>query len=134
VRGQNKAPLTIDLRHRTGKVSLTLYGLIAAEIHYAYEGGLYAQSIRTPQFVSGWDQPAHLFLMPRASGQLSFQLDKCVYSLSTRNVSLRVDIKQADAANVAALGNESYWDPLQAIHHIQSNNLRQTSGCRGHNC
>lgn len=58
--------------------------------------------------------------MPRASAQLSFQLDKRVYNLSTRNVSLRVNIKQADAANVVALGNESYWDPPQAIHHIQA--------------
>jgi alpha-N-arabinofuranosidase len=106
---QNNATLTIDLRHPKGKVSPTLYGLMTEEINYSYEGGLYAQLIRTPQFVNGWDQPAHWFLMPRGNAQLSFQLDKSVYRLNNRKLSLRVDIKQADRANVAALGNEGYW-------------------------
>lgn len=109
VYGQSKATLTVDLQHPKGKVSPTLYGLMTEEINYSYEGGLYAQLIRTPEFVSGWDQPAHWFLMPRGNAQLSFQLDKNVYRLADRKISLRVDIKQADANNVAALGNEGYW-------------------------
>ena len=107
--GQNKATLTIDLQHSKGKVSPILYGLMTEEINYSYEGGLYAQFIRTPQFVSGWDQPAHWFLMPRGNARLSFRLDKSVYRLASRKLSLRVDINQADAGNVAALGNEGYW-------------------------
>jgi alpha-N-arabinofuranosidase len=107
--GQSKATLTIDLQHPKGKVSPTLYGLMTEEINYSYEGGLYAQLIRTPEFVSGWDQPAHWFLMPRGNAQLSFQLDKSVYRLANREISLRVDVKQADASNIAALGNEGYW-------------------------
>ena len=107
--GQNKAALTIELQHPKGKVSSTLYGLMTEEINYSYEGGLYAQLIRTPQFVGGWDQPAHWFLMPRGKAQLSFKLDKTVFRLADRQVSLRVDIKQADANNSAALGNEGYW-------------------------
>jgi alpha-N-arabinofuranosidase len=107
--------LTIDLHHPKGKVSPTLYGLMTEEINYSYEGGLYAQLIRTPQFVGGWDQPAHWFLMPRGNAQLSFQLDKTVHRLADRPLSLRVDIKQADAHNVAALGNEGYWGiPVQS--------------------
>ncbi len=107
--GQNKATLTIDVLHPKGKVSPTLYGLMTEEINYSYEGGLYAQLIRTPEFVAGWDQPAHWFLMPRGNSQVSFSLDKSVYRLAGRKASLRVDVKQADAANVAALGNEGYW-------------------------
>jgi alpha-L-arabinofuranosidase len=106
---QNTATLTIDLQHPKGKVSPTLYGLMTEEINYSYEGGLYAQLIRTPQFVPGWDQPAHWFVTPRGNAQLSMQLDKSVYRLADRQVSLRVDIKQADATNIAALGNEGYW-------------------------
>ncbi len=107
--GQSKATLTLDLQHPKGKVSPTLYGLMTEEINYSYEGGLYAQLIRTPEFVNGWDQPAHWFLMPRGKAQLSFHLDKSVYRLADRKISLRVDIKQADATNIAALGNEGYW-------------------------
>ncbi len=107
--GENTATLTIDLQHPKGKVSPTLYGLMTEEINYSYEGGLYAQLIRTPQFVGGWDEPAHWFLMPRGKAQLSFQLDKKVYRVADRQISLRVDIKQADANNLAALGNEGYW-------------------------
>jgi alpha-N-arabinofuranosidase len=107
--GQNRATLTIDLQHPKGKVSPSLYGLMTEEINYSYEGGLYAQLIRTPQFVSGWDQPAHWFLMPHANSQLSFQLDKSVFRLPGRKLSLRVDIKRADTTNLAALGNEGYW-------------------------
>jgi alpha-N-arabinofuranosidase len=106
---QNKASLTLELQHPKGKVSPTLYGLMTEEINYSYEGGLYAQLIRTPQFVGGWDQPAHWFLMPRGNAQLSFKLDKTVFRLADRQLSLRVDIKQADANNSAALGNEGYW-------------------------
>jgi alpha-L-arabinofuranosidase len=106
---QNKATLTIDLQHPKGKVSPTLYGLMTEEINYAYEGGLYAQLIRTPEFVSGWDEPGHWFLMPHGNARMSFQLDKSVYRLAGRKISLRLDIKQADATNVAALGNEGYW-------------------------
>ena len=107
--GQNNATLTIDMQRAKGKVSPSLFGLMTEEINYSYEGGLYAQFIRTPQFVSGWDQPAHWFLMPRGNAQLSFQLDKSVYRLADRKISLRVDIKHADANNSAALGNEGYW-------------------------
>lgn len=106
---QNTATLTIDLQHPKGKVSPTLYGLMTEEINYSYEGGLYAQLIRTPEFVPGWDEPAHWFLMPHGDAQLSMQLDKSVYRLADRKISLRVDIKQADASNFAALGNEGYW-------------------------
>ncbi len=107
--GQNNATLTIDMQGTKGKVSPSLFGLMTEEINFSYEGGLYAQLIRTPQFVSGWDQPAHWFLMPRGNAQLSFQLDKSVYRLADRKISLRVDIKHADANNLAALGNEGYW-------------------------
>ncbi len=106
---QNKASLTLELQHPKGKVSPTLYGLMTEEINYSYEGGLYAQLIRTPQFVGGWDQPAHWFLMPRGNAQLSFKLDKTVFRLADRQLSLRVDIRQADANNSAGLGNEGYW-------------------------
>ena len=106
---QTQASLTVDLEHPRGKVSPMLYGLMTEEINYSYEGGLYAQLIRTPEFVPGWDQPAHWFLMPRGTAQLSFQLDKSVYRLDGRKLSLRVDVKQADGTNVAALGNEGYW-------------------------
>lgn len=107
--GQNKATLTIDVLHPKGKVSPTLYGLNTEEINFSYDGGLYAQLIRTPEFTGGWDQPAHWFLMPHGNAQISFQLDKSVFRLPVRPISLRVDVKQADARNVAALGNEGYW-------------------------
>ncbi len=107
--GQQSATLTVELQRPKGKVSPTLYGLMTEEINFSYEGGLYAQLIRTPQFVGGWDQPSHWFLMPRGNAQLSFQQDKSVYRLADRQLSLRVDIKQADATNRAALGNEGYW-------------------------
>ncbi len=68
--GQNQATLTLDLQHPKGKVSPTLYGLMTEEINYSYEGGLYAQLIRTPEFVNGWDQPGHWFTMPRGNAQL----------------------------------------------------------------
>lgn len=106
---ENNATLAIDLQHPKGKVSPTLYGLMTEEINYSYEGGLYAQLIRTPEFVSGWDQPAHWFLMPRGNAELSMQLDKSVYRIAGRKISLRIDIKRADASNVAAAGNEGYW-------------------------
>jgi alpha-N-arabinofuranosidase len=79
------------------------------EINYSYEGGLYAQFIRTPEFVAGWDQPAHWFLMPRGNAQLAFKLDHSVYRLAGRKISLRVDVKHADESNLAALANEGYW-------------------------
>ena len=106
---QNTATITLDLEHPKGKVSPALYGLMTEEINYSYEGGLYAQLIRTPEFVPGWDQPAHWFLMPQGNAELSMQLDKTVYRLADRKISLRVDVKQADADNNAALGNEGYW-------------------------
>lgn len=106
---QTSATLTLDLQHPKGKVSPTLYGLMTEEINFSYEGGLYAQLIRTPEFVPGWDEPAHWFLMPHGDAQLSMQLDKSVYRLATRKLSLRVDIKKADGDNFAALGNEGYW-------------------------
>ncbi len=106
---QNTATLTVDLQHAKGKVSPSLYGLMTEEINYSYEGGLYAQLIRTPEIVAGWDQPAHWFTMPHGNAQLSVQLDKSVYRLPERKVSMRVDIKQADGENFAAIGNEGYW-------------------------
>src|SRR6185312_8274225 len=109
MRAQDKASLTIDLQKPKGKVSPTLYGLMTEEINFSYEGGLYAQLIRTPEFVPGWSQPDHWFAMPRGNAKLAFQLDKSVYRIPARRLSLRVDVKQADAANVAALGNEGYW-------------------------
>ncbi len=109
IHAQSQATLTIDLQHPKGKVSPALYGLMTEEINYSYEGGLYAQFIRTPEFVSGWDEPAHWFLMPRGNAQVSFRLDKSTYRLAERKISLRIDIKQADASNVAALGNDGYW-------------------------
>ncbi|MBV9763854.1 MAG: alpha-N-arabinofuranosidase [Acidobacteriaceae bacterium] len=107
--GQNQATLTIDLTHSKGKVSPTLYGLMTEEINFSYEGGLYAQLIRPPEFVGGWDQPAHWFVMPRGNAQVSLSLDKSVYRLTDRKLSLRVEVKQADAKNAAAFGNEGYW-------------------------
>lgn len=109
MRAQDKAELTIDLQNPKGKVSPTLYGLMTEEINFSYEGGLYAQLIRTPEFVSGWSEPAHWFAMPRGNAKLTFQLDKSVYRIPARKISLKVDVKQADADNVAGLGNEGYW-------------------------
>ncbi len=109
IHAQSQATLTIDLQHPKGKVSPALYGLMTEEINYSYEGGLYAQFIRTPEFVSGWDEPAHWFLMPRGNAQISFRLDKSTYRLAERKISLRIDIKQSDPSNLAALGNEGYW-------------------------
>ena len=106
---QNKATLTLDLTHPKGKVSPTLYGLMTEEINYSYEGGLYAQLIRTPMVVPGWDEPAHWFVMPQGNARVSLKVDTSVYRLPSRKVSLRVDIEQADAQNAAALGNEGYW-------------------------
>jgi alpha-N-arabinofuranosidase len=125
---QNKATLTIDLLHPKGKVSPMLYGLMTEEINYSYEGGLYAQLIRTPEFTGGWDQPAHWFLMPSGNAQISMALDHAVFRLADRKLSLRVDVKQADAANVAALGNEGYW----GIPVLPSTTYRATIYAKGH--
>jgi alpha-N-arabinofuranosidase len=109
MRAQDKATLTIDLQKPKGKVSPTLYGLMTEEINFSYEGGLYAQLIRTPEFVPGWDQPSHWFAMPRGNAKLAFRLDKSEYRIPARRISLRVDVKQADGDNIAGLGNEGYW-------------------------
>jgi alpha-N-arabinofuranosidase len=109
IRAQDEASLTIDLQSPKGKVSPTLYGLMTEEINFSYEGGLYAQLIRTPQFVPGWSEPAHWFAMPRGNAKLTFQLDNSVFRIPARKISLKINVKQADADNVAALGNEGYW-------------------------
>lgn len=42
--------LTLNIDKATKAVTPTLYGLMTEEINYSYEGGLYAQLIRDPQF------------------------------------------------------------------------------------
>ncbi len=109
VLAQNTATLTIDTSHAKGKVSPTLYGLMTEEINYSYDGGLYAQLIRTPAFHAAWDEPAHWFAMPYGNAQATMQLDKNVFRIPERPISLRFDVKRASTDNTAALGNEGYW-------------------------
>lgn len=106
---QTSATLTIDTAHPKGHVSPTLYGLMTEEINYSYDGGLYAQLIRTPAFFAGWDEPAHWFAMPYGNAEATMELDKKVYRVPARPISLRFDVKRADGENLAGLGNEGYW-------------------------
>src|SRR5204863_6542594 len=49
--------LQIDAGKVTGRVSPMLYGLMTEEINYSYEGGIYAELIRTRTFKANAQNP-----------------------------------------------------------------------------
>jgi len=107
---QSAATLTIDLTKPLHKVSPMLYGLMTEEINYSYDGGLYAELVRNRTFQDhGWDGVAHWNLVEKGNSDASMAVDLEQGPSAALQHSLRLDVKQADAANPAGVRNEGYW-------------------------
>ena len=101
--------LTIQADHPISKVSPTLYGLMTEEINYSYDGGLYAEMIRNRTLSGDWSGIQHWYLVEDGNSQASIEPDRQTGPSEALKSSLRIDVKQADAHNLAGVLNEGWW-------------------------
>ncbi len=103
---QQAATLHLDLKHPAGKVSPALYGLMTEEINFSYDGGLYAEMVRNRTFHEKTDR---WFLVEHGNAQASMEIDKTTGPSDALPLSLKIEVKQADAQNQAGVLNQGYW-------------------------
>ena len=103
------ATLTIQADKPVGKVSPTLYGLMTEEINYSYEGGLYAEMVSNRNFMSDWSGVNEWVLTPFGSAAGTTESDRANGPSAALPHSLKVIVKQADAANPLAIVNGGWW-------------------------
>jgi alpha-N-arabinofuranosidase len=103
------ATLTIQTDKPVGKVSPTLYGLMTEEINYSYEGGLYGEMVSNRNFVSRWSGVDQWVLTPLGPASGTADMDPANGPSAALPTSLKVVVKQADAANPLAMSNEGWW-------------------------
>jgi alpha-N-arabinofuranosidase len=101
--------LTIHMDRPVGKVSPTLYGLMTEEINYSYEGGLYGEMVSNRNFVSRWSGVDQWVLTPFGTAAGTADVDQATGPSAALPSSLKVVVKQADAANPLAMSNEGWW-------------------------
>ncbi len=100
------AMLKLDLKHPVGKASPMLYGLMTEEINFSYDGGLYAEMVRNRTF---HEKTERWFLVEEGSAQAAMAIDKTTGPSDALPLSLKIDVKTADAQNQAGVLNEGYW-------------------------
>ena len=105
----NLATLTIQTDKPVGKVSPTLYGLMTEEINYSYEGGLYAEMVSNRNFISDWSGVNEWVLTPFGNAAGTEESDRMKGPSAALTHSLKVTVKQADAANPLAVENGGWW-------------------------
>ena len=103
------AILTIQADQPVSAVSPTLYGLMTEEINYSYDGGLYAEMVRNRAFHSDWSGVPYWYLFENGNSAASINLDKTTGPSEALSTSLRLDVQQADAKNLAGALNVGYW-------------------------
>jgi len=103
------ATLTIQADQPVSKVSPTLYGLMTEEINYSYDGGLYAEMVRNRTFGANWDGIQHWYLVEQGNARAAIAADKETGPSQALSSSLRIDVKQADAHNLAGVLNDGWW-------------------------
>ena len=103
------ATLTIQTDKPVGKVSPTLYGLMTEEINYSYEGGLYAEMVSNRNFISDWSGVNEWVLTPFGNAAGTEESDRMKGPSAALTHSLKVTVKQADAANPLAVENGGWW-------------------------
>jgi alpha-N-arabinofuranosidase len=105
------ATLKLDLKNPVGKASPMLYGLMTEEINFSYDGGLYAEMVRNRTFHEKTDR---WFLVEDGNAQAAMEIDKTTGPSDALPLSLKIDVRTADARNQAGVLNEGYWGmPLQ---------------------
>ena len=103
------ATLTIQSDKPVGKVSPTLYGLMTEEINYSYEGGLYAEMVSNRNFMSDWSGVNEWVLTPFGNAAGATESDRTNGPSAALPHSLKVVVKQADAANPLGIVNGGWW-------------------------
>jgi alpha-L-arabinofuranosidase len=109
VQAKTAATLTVELSRRKAAVSPTLYGLMAEEINYLYDGGLYAELVRNRTFRSDWSGILNWFLVEKGQASARLGLDKNGGPSSALSNSAKLEVTRADANSPAGLLNEGYW-------------------------
>src|SRR4026209_2842441 len=100
--------VTIDRASPSGKVSPLFYGLMTEEINHAWDGGLYAELVRTRAFLDDAATPAHWSLVKADGSTATMALDPKEPLNTTIGTSLRLDVTQASTGHMAGLSNEGY--------------------------
>ncbi len=106
-----QAPVTLDIQVNkpVAQVSPTLYGLMTEEINYSYDGGIYAEMVRNRTFHDNLREPEHWYLVQNGNAQASIEMDKANGPSEALDISLKLNVKQADAQNQAGVLNEGFW-------------------------
>ncbi len=107
---QTPASLHIDLDKPLHPVSPTLYGMMTEEINYSYDGGLYAEMVRNRAMQDhDWAGLGHWRLVELGHSSASLSLDSTTGPSSALESSLKLEVKQADHDNQAAVLNGGWW-------------------------
>ncbi|MFZ0663707.1 MAG: alpha-L-arabinofuranosidase C-terminal domain-containing protein [Acidobacteriaceae bacterium] len=111
---QSAPPVTLDIHvdQIKAKASPLLHGLMAEEINYALDGGLYGELIRNRQFTAGdsWRAPIeHWLTIQRGDSQSSFAPDKTTGPSTAIPYSLKLTVDHASATARAGIANSGYW-------------------------
>src|SRR5580765_862660 len=101
--------VTIDTASPSGKVSPLFYGLMTEEINHSYDGGLYAELVRTRAFLDDAATPAHWSLLQADGSTATMALDPKEPLNATIGTSLRLNVTQASTGHAAGIVNEGYW-------------------------
>ena len=110
------ATLQIALDKPLHAVSPELYGLMTEEINYSYDGGIYAELVRNRSFQDhGFGGIAHWYVEHAGDSAATMSLDNADGPSAALQLSLLLDVTQADSGHRAGVRNEGYWGiPLRA--------------------
>ena len=108
------ATLTIHADKPAGKVSPTLYGMMTEEINYSYEGGLYAEMVSNRNFLGTWAGIDNWVVKPVGNAEGAIDTDRAEGPSDALKNSMKVTVKQADAANPLTTLNDGWWG--MAVH------------------
>lgn len=95
--------LTIDTKETKADASPILYGLMAEEVNYSYDGGLYAELIRNRSFKENNNAPIYWSLAEKNS---YIELDPKTPLNKHLDVSLRWEVGSKEPTRLL---NEGYW-------------------------
>lgn len=90
-------------------VSPVLYGLMTEEINHSYDGGLYAELIQNRSFKDNPNLPVHWSAVKNGPADGLIELDRSAPLNAAQDVSLKLTVTKASAADRVGVANDGYW-------------------------
>src|SRR5215472_2578655 len=101
--------LTVSVDQPGAKIDPMFYGLMTEEINFSYDGGLYAELIRTRAFKDDAKEPVHWSLVKDGGADGTISAGDNAVPNTALTAALKLDATSVPSNGRVGVANEGYW-------------------------